>query len=99
MDPNTKTDVREQLAEVDENILTADGFDDALIGYTDSWGPAEGGGMSRVFRAVYSVRRCVEVLVAGGMAEDEALEYLEFNAIGAYVGPHTPVYVHDMEHL
>ena len=93
------TTLRELLADIDENALVADGFDDAIIGWTDSWGSADNGGVGRVIRVVYSVRRCIEILVADGMAEDEALEYLEFNTIGAYVGEKTPVFVHDLEDL
>ena len=93
------TTIREQLADIDENMLTADGFDDAIIGWTDSWGTDDNGGVTRPFRAVYSVRRCIDILVADGMPEDEAMEYLEFNTIGAYVGSQTPVFVHDLEEL
>lgn len=79
----------------DESVLTFDGFDDAIIGWTDSWGPAEGGGMTRQLRVVYSYRLLVETLVAQGMPAEEAEEYLEFNTLGAYVGPKTPIVVHD----
>jgi hypothetical protein len=83
--PYTKQD----LAEIDPDILLADGFDDALIGWTDSWS-----GTSREARAVYSADRCVEILMErDGMSRDMAEEYFEFNTAGAYVGPKTPVFV------
>jgi hypothetical protein len=33
------------------------------------------------------------ILVEGGMSHDEAVEYIEFNVEGAYMGVDTPVYV------
>ncbi len=87
------SEAAEKLAEIDEEILMADGFDAALIGWTDSWS-----GSSRVPRAVYSVSKCVSILMSGGATSyEEAMEYLEFNTLGAYVGERTPVFVHDLE--
>jgi hypothetical protein len=84
--PYTKQD----LAEIDPDILLADGFDDAIIGWTDSWS-----GNSREVRAVYSVAKCIEILMfRDGMSHDMAEEYFEFNVAGAYCGPKTPVFVH-----
>lgn len=80
----------EALAELDENVLTADGLDDAIIGWTDSWDSSG----SRAVRAVYSTDRVIEILVQRGMTEDEAQEYFEFNISGAYVGAQTPIFVH-----
>jgi len=81
---------REALAEIDPEILTFHGFDDALIGYTDSWGPEN----SRDLRAVYSYEKCITVLLDDGLSYEEAVEHLEFNTLGAYVGTRTPVVVH-----
>lgn len=82
----------EELASLDPESMTADGFDDALIGWTNSWtGPA------RVVRAVYSVEKVINILVAEGMTHEEAQEHFEFNIAGAYVGEHTPVFVHRFE--
>lgn len=81
---------RETLSDVDPEILIFDGFDDAIIGYTDSWGPEN----SRNLRAVYSYEKCVDVLVKDGLSYENAVEHLEFNTLGAYVGSRTPVVVH-----
>jgi len=82
---------REEIAAADPDILFADGFDDALIGYTDSWGAEN----SRCIRAVYDYTKCVEVLTnRDGASYEDAVEYLEFNTLGAYVGARTPVFVH-----
>lgn len=70
--------------------LTADGFEDALIGLASVWTEA---GQLEV--AAYDFRLMVDILIErDGMSSDEAIEYLNFNTIGAYVGPYTPVYLH-----
>lgn len=71
----------------EEGILYADGFDEAFIGWC--WDTVNG-----VYRACYSYQRCVDLLVArDGMEAEDALEWMDFNVVGAYVGPRTPVYV------
>ena len=71
----------EVLAE--EECLTADGFDDALVGCTY--------GANVV--AVYDIQRMIEVLVNEGMDHDDAVEFLEYNVVSAYLGDKTPLYV------
>jgi len=67
-----------------EQCLLADGFNDALVGITSGIEP----------RAVYNVERMIDILVERDEMEyNDAVEYLEFNVIGAYVGEKTPVYV------
>lgn len=75
----------DQLMEVleQEECLLADGFDTALIGYTTGI----------VTKAVYDVGKMIKVLVDDGMDHDDAVEYLEYNTFGAYVGENTPVYI------
>lgn len=76
------------LAEAsDGEALTADGFDKALVGSASHWS-----GNSRRIVALYDYARCVEILMEEGMDESEAVEYLEFNVLGAYVGPSTPLF-------
>ena len=69
-------------------MLKADGFDEAIIGTAMVAG-------NEVI--AYSAEKCIEVLIAQGMSDEEALEYFEFNVSGAYVGPETPVYVYEMD--
>lgn len=40
---------------------------------------------------VYSYEKIVRVLVQDGLDRDEAEEYVSFNIIGAWMGPHTPI--------
>jgi len=67
-----------------EGLLFADGFDDAIIGV------AERIGMEPV--VAYSTHKIIEIL-SRDMTEDEAVEYFEFNILGAYVGERTPVFI------
>jgi hypothetical protein len=85
--------VRETIADIDPEVLFADGFDGCIIGYTDSWS-----GPSRPVRVVYSVEKIVDQLMTeDGLSYDDAMEHFEFNIIGAYVGEHTPVFVRSIE--
>jgi hypothetical protein len=77
--------IRDVLAEIDEEILMADGFDDAVIGYAQRCGqPA---------LVVYDRDKCIEVLMKDGMTHEEAEEYFEFNVVGSWVGERTPLFL------
>jgi formylmethanofuran dehydrogenase subunit E len=76
---------REHLMEIleEEECLTADGFDEALVGCTY--------GANVV--AVYDINKMIEILIAEGMEYDDAVEFIEYNIVGAYMGEKTPQYV------
>ena len=74
---------REAVAEGNEDMLFADGFDDALVGYI------ERAGMPSI--ACYDKDKCIEIL-AKDMTHEEAVEYFYFNTAGAYVGENTPCF-------
>ena len=76
----------ESLAD-DEQVIFYDGFDDAITGLTEMQ-------PSRNQRLVtYDYDKLVRCCRQQGMTEDEAVEYLEFNTIGAWVGELTPIVV------
>ena len=75
---------RELIAEINEEMLFADGFDDALVGYI------ERAGMPSI--ACYDKYKCVDIL-AEDMDFEEALEYFYFNVLGSYVGENTPCFL------
>ena len=80
--------IREELEERSGNdeMLFADGYDDALIGYTD-------GGV-----AVYSIESIIQIMITQEkMTEEDALDHFYYNVSGAYVGEYTPIFVHDVE--
>lgn len=68
----------------DEKFLIADGFNDAVIGVEDS-----------SMRLIYSVKKCIDVLVSEGMSVEEAFEHFEYNVKGGYIGEKTPIWCDD----
>ena len=68
-------------------MLVADGFDSAIIGVARRCGQPD--------LVAYSYERCVEILIErDGATYEEAVEHLEFNVVGAWVGEETPIFVH-----
>tara|TARA_Y100001937_G_scaffold13157_1_gene17218 strand:+ start:15215 stop:15436 length:222 start_codon:yes stop_codon:yes gene_type:complete len=71
-------------------MYKADGFDQAIIGY------ARIAGRENVI--AYDYWKCIDILrKRDGMSEEEAIEYMEFNVIGAYVGELTPAFIYETE--
>lgn len=70
-------------------MMKADGFDDAILGVTvAAWSNNQN-------VLVYSVDKCVQMLIDQDMDPDEAWEYFDFNVLGAYVGEQTPLFVYE----
>ena len=67
----------------EEEFLTADGFNDAIIGVDVSH-----------MRLIYSVTKCIDILMKD-MSEDDAFEYFEYNVLGSYMGAKTPIWCYD----
>ena len=77
--------LRERIAEINAEALFADGLDGALIGYVRRFG------MEPV--ALYDYAKVVEILIErGGGSYEEAVEFAEFNILGAWVGEGTPAF-------
>ena len=87
-----KTELIDGFADLhdDEEILRIDGFDEACIGWTDTWS-----GNNRPIRLVYDAVKIIQILMQQGMDESEALEYFDFNIAGAYLGSNTPVIINN----
>jgi hypothetical protein len=76
----------DELAELNPDALLADGLEKAFVGYTVNHHHAH--------VAVYDIQKCIDILVErDGMTHEGAEEFLEFNTLGAYVGPNGPIYV------
>ena len=67
----------------DETFLKADGFDEAIIGVDET-----------TMRLIYSVSKCIEILMRD-MSEEDAMEHFSFNVSGSYVGEKTPIWCWD----
>ena len=74
-------------SEVPEGALLLEEFEDALVGY---------GFQFSYPIAVYSRKRCIEILMDDGIIDyEDAMEYFDFNVAGAYMGESTPVFLDD----
>ena len=72
-----------------DNILLADGLEEAFLGVVEVFGENP--------RACYDIERCIEVFMNDGMSAEEASEHFEFNVRGAYVGEYTPAFMFSVE--
>ena len=70
----------------EEELLTADGFDDAIIGISHN--------INEPIRVIYSVSKCISILEID-MSTEDALEFFDFNISGAFVGDKTPIWCWD----
>ena len=81
---------REQIEEwvegYGDEILLADGFDEAFIGVAEVFG--------RPPIATYDRDKCLDILMGrDGMSEDDAIDFFNYNVTGAWVGETTPAFV------
>ena len=77
---------RQELSDIyGKELIFADGFDDAIIGVAAGFDSA---------RVVYCYASMVEVMINdNNMNYEDALDWIEFNTIGSYVGKNKPIYV------
>lgn len=88
MDFKTKAAI---LAEIDPQILTADGFEEALVGYATQFNKTV---------AVYDREKCLEILRnRDGMSEEEVEEFFSSNVEGAFMGERTPAFLTRFDNL
>ena len=80
----TRSTAQEILENENPDAIFYEGLDEALIGI------ARRNGLCVV---AYDQNKCYDILMAGGMHYDEAIEYFEYNVIGSYLGDHTPVFI------
>jgi len=86
----TKHRINQAIAEAgydDEGILLADGYEDAFIGFS-AYQP------NRPPCAIYDYNKCIKILhKRDKMSMEDAMEFFEFNTVGAWVGEHTPIFL------
>ena len=83
----TLVDILERLDRTEETALTADGFDDCVIGLAYQFNQP---------LVVYSKQKIITQLMKD-MSEEDALEYFDFNIAGAYMGDSTPLFMEDLD--
>jgi hypothetical protein len=78
--------VRAWVAEHNEEALLADGYEDAILGIAMRCGQPT--------LVVYDCDKCIAVLMRrDGMDYEEAIEFFEFNTLGAWAGEGTPLFL------
>jgi hypothetical protein len=76
----------EEISEINPEALLCDGFDEAIIGMAEriNLGPV----------VAYDVDKMLNIMVErDGMTYEEAMEYFDYNILGAWMGENTPVYI------
>jgi len=69
---------------IEEELLFADGFDEAIIGCSTG---------VRTGLLIYDYEKAVEILMDEGSSEEDAIEHMEYNVVGGWVGEQTPIFV------
>lgn len=77
-------EIKAQLNEINGNIMLADNLGKALVGYVEGFG--------KETVALYDKDKVIDILIKDGMTCEEAIEYFDYNIIGAYVGEFTPAF-------
>lgn len=87
-----RNEVHEFLSELDESVVLMDGFDDAIIGFAER--------INTPLLAIYDWDKMVDILMTrDGMEYEEAVEYIAYNCMGAWVGDGTPmIMLHPFRH-
>ena len=66
-------------------MMKAEGFDEAIIGVGQQFDKPD--------RLIYDYDKCLLILMTDqSFTEEEAIEWMEFNVKGAYVGEGTPIF-------
>ena len=76
----------DEINEINPDAIIVDGFNDAIIGLAEriNLGPV----------VAYDVDKMLEIMVERDkMTYEEAMEYFDYNILGAWMGENTPVYV------
>lgn len=69
---------------ITEQTMTADGFDEAIIGTVERFGDSEA-------IILYDKEKVISILMKD-MPREDAEEYFYYNILGAYVGEGTPAF-------
>ena len=87
-DKETKTDsLLKYIGYNFPDSLLANGYDTAIIGVAGGFDSG---------RVVYSVEKMLEICMKQLSVDyDGAIEWLEYNTFGAFVGDYTPIYLYD----
>ena len=77
--------IQDEYPDIELLFMSEKEFDRAIIGVVE--------GICRVPVVAYDYDKVLKVNMNMGMSYVEAIEYFEYNQIGAYMGEHTPVFI------
>ena len=79
--------VKEWLEEMGEDLqlVKMEGYDDCILGACERFGQDT--------IIAYDMDKVIEVNMSNGMTHEEAIEWFNFNQIGAWVGDTTPCFI------
>jgi hypothetical protein len=66
-------------------LLKMNGYDDCILGVVERFGAAP--------HLIYDKSCVIKKLMKDGMDENEAVEFYEFNQLGAWLGENTPAFL------
>mgnify|MGYP003666736340 FL=1 len=76
----------EEIIDINPEAMMADGFDEAILGMCIQFGSEP--------IVAYDYEKCIQILMKrDDMNKADALDFMEFNVIGSYVGLNTPVFI------
>ena len=76
---------REYLEAFHPDVMTMDGFDDCILGICER--------INQESIVAYDLQKVLAKLQKQGMTEEEAIEWHEYNQLGAWVGESTPCFI------
>jgi len=80
----------EELSALNPDALLVDGLNDAIIGFGHQFTNAP--------VAIYDYDKCIEIYMRdNGWDYEEAMEWMSFNVIGAWMGAGTPIFMTKFE--
>lgn len=88
--PSKKKSHIEAIADHDDTLMFADGFDDCVLGIVE--------GFNTSGAVVYDLTKVIEKL-AKDMSYEDAWEHYQYNIKGSWVGDSTPMYIIRAEDL
>ena len=76
----------DEIIDINPEAMLADGFDEAILGMCIQFGSEP--------VVAYDFNKCVKIVMErDGMEREEAIDFINFNVVGAYVGLSTPVFI------
>ena len=86
------SEILDYISERNPEALYPTGLEDAIIGVSE--------GIVHDSLIVLDHAKCVKIFMEkDGMTYEEAMEWMSYNVTGAYIGEHTPIFVHMKEDL